>query len=1011
LWQAARRFYSGRHLSTRGAQMTELALNYLGEFTVSRDGRQAVLPPSRKTRALLAYLSLNPRRFRRDFLCELLWEIPDDPRGSLRWSLSKLRKLVDDPDRQRVIADRTFVEIDTTGIHIDSEALRTLATGGVGKASLESLEAAAERYRGNFLEGLDLPNFHDFHAWCIAEREQVARDQAAVLRELVDRLADDPERALPHARALVAVLPYDESPRAGLIRILVALDRNDEAEQQYRLGLRMLKEVGVASSGALAAARRRPTRDEADTVRQPSPVALDPIDVGLSSGLVGRDKEATTLARLLDEVRAGNGARFALVRGEPGIGKTRLVEAVTALAGGAGATVLQAGAYESGSIRPFALWTDALHRHDASAAKAVFGEKDAGDRDKLFDRLSEFVAGHAADDTLVLVFDDLHWCDESSAAAIHYVARMNRERRLFGILVSRVADMSDNVAAQQAVGGLRRDGLLTEIVVGPLPQADLAELIHERAPRADAEKLSRQCGGNPLLAIELARAEQAGGGSTSLADLVGERLARLSVDGAEALRWASVLSPHIDVDTVATLADIDAETVGEVLGSAVRQGMLTSAADGVHFSHDLLARAVYSTLSPLRRQVMHRRVAKYLEERAARDLARSADLARHATLSGDPALAARAQVAASRLCLRYYANDEALIHAKRGLQLAEQLPAAERVRLLIELGDVRIAAGPMENWEQAAQEYAALAEEALDLGEIAHARLGYHLSSTLRWAHGQWGPAREESLQSERVIRMGRDEDQVVGIAETAKCLAMIERDLSRADALLMEADAMSSRMGFRYYAIPAAQGMLRFHEGRMAEASELFKDALMLCKSAGSRIDEYQANEYLAMIEFQCGRYEQARTYADVLASIGEKLRVGSEAAFARAVSSLCDLALTDESEALEQALDELREADAKYRLAYTLTRAAQIDCERGRLDIAATRASEALEYATLLQRATEMALARAVLACACQEKGDEDAVNEHKAAIEALEAGGVAAWASDYVAAQENRKKEQSR
>ena len=435
---------------------------------------------------------------------------------------------------------------------------------------------------------------------------------------------------------------------------------------------------------------------------------------------------------------------------------------------------------------------------------------------------------------------------------------------------------------------------------------------------------------------------------------------------------------------------------------------MTITADGVHFSHDLLARAVYSTLSPLRRQVMHRRVAKYLEAGVAGDLGKSADLARHATLSGDPGLAARAQVAAGRLCLRYYANDEALIHVKRGMQLAAQLPAAERACVLIDLGDVRLAAGPLEDWEQAALEFAELAVQALDHGEIAHARLGYHLAATVRWAHGQWSHAREQSLQSERVIRMGRDEDQVVGIAETAKCLAMIERDLSRADALLMEADALSSRMGFSHYAIPAAQGMLRFHEGRMEEATELFKNALMLCKSAGSRIDEYQANEYLAMIEFQQGHYDQAKAYAGNLESIGEKLRVGSEGAFARAMSALCDFAVTDDDEGLEKALIELRDADAKYRLAYTLTRAAQIDCERGRLDAAARRAGEALECATVLQRATEMALARAVLACASRDAGDEEAVRAHKAAISELESGGIAAWASAYVSAQEGRKKE---
>ena len=60
--------------------MSKLAIKYLGDFQVLRDGGEVNLPPSRKTRALLAYLSLNQRRFRRDFLCDLLWEIPDDRR-------------------------------------------------------------------------------------------------------------------------------------------------------------------------------------------------------------------------------------------------------------------------------------------------------------------------------------------------------------------------------------------------------------------------------------------------------------------------------------------------------------------------------------------------------------------------------------------------------------------------------------------------------------------------------------------------------------------------------------------------------------------------------------------------------------------------------------------------------------------------------------------------------------------------------------------------------------------
>ncbi len=989
--------------------MSALELRYLGDFSVLRDGVACALPPSKKTRALLAYLSLNPRRFRREFLCELLWELPDDPRASLRWSLSKLRRLIDDDDRHRIVADRVWVEADTSGVRIDMSELQSLAGNGLPGTSIEALENAAERFRGHFLEGLDLPNFHNFHSWCIAERETAARAQAALLRELVGRLKDEADRALPHARSLVGVSPYDETFRAALIRLLVNLGHNDEAEQQYELGLRMLKEIGVAPAGAMRAAlRRAPATGSGD---QPKPAAaaktgLPDSAIELSSGLVGRHDEAGCLARLFEEVNEKREARFALVRGDAGIGKTRLIEAVTALARGSGATALTASAYESESIRPFALWIDALHQQDPTASADVFGDREAGNRDRLFDRLSDYVAAKSNDAPLVLVFDDIHWCDDSSAAAIHYTARMNRARPILGILAARDGDLRDNVAAQQALAGLRRDEFLTDIELGPLPERDLATLIRERAPGVEADKLSRQCGGNPLLAIELARAEQEGDNSTSVTDLVRERLARIGIDGTEVLQWAAVLSPHIDVDTITLLTDLDPVRIGEILEAAERQGMLTVTGDGLNFSHDLLARAAYATLSPLRQQVMHRRVAHHLERNSALELGRAADLAHHAAQSGDAGLAARAMVSAGRLCLRFYANDEALSLFRRGMQLVDQLSDAERICVTIDLHDIRLTAGPLEDWERSAREYAALAERALDHGELAHARLGYHMAASVRWAHGQWAYAREESLQSERAVRSGRKEDQIVGMAETARCLAMIEHDLSKADAMLMEAQALASRKGYSHHAIPAGLGMLRFHENKMDEAMELFKEARTLCKSAGARIDEFQANEYLAMIEFQRERYEEAKAYCTILEAIGEKLRVGSERPFARALTALCDYATRDGSDALDQALEELRVVDAKHRLAYILTRAAQLDCERGRVDTAARRADEALEYASLLDRPTEKALARAVLACICRARNDAGAV-EHEAAIAELEASGVAAWASAYFRQEAGQRK----
>jgi DNA-binding SARP family transcriptional activator len=71
-----------------------LAIRMMGELAVERDGEPLALPPSKKTRALLAYLVATRRPQRRERLCALLWDVPDDPRGALRWSLSKLRTLV-----------------------------------------------------------------------------------------------------------------------------------------------------------------------------------------------------------------------------------------------------------------------------------------------------------------------------------------------------------------------------------------------------------------------------------------------------------------------------------------------------------------------------------------------------------------------------------------------------------------------------------------------------------------------------------------------------------------------------------------------------------------------------------------------------------------------------------------------------------------------------------------------------------------------------------------------------
>ncbi len=99
---------SSRSASRRAA----LGLRFLGEIEVLRGAQRLALPPSKKTRALLAYLVVTGRPQRRDRLCTMFWDVADDPRAALRWSLSKLRPLVDEPARPRIVAMTDTVAFD-----------------------------------------------------------------------------------------------------------------------------------------------------------------------------------------------------------------------------------------------------------------------------------------------------------------------------------------------------------------------------------------------------------------------------------------------------------------------------------------------------------------------------------------------------------------------------------------------------------------------------------------------------------------------------------------------------------------------------------------------------------------------------------------------------------------------------------------------------------------------------------------------------------------------------------
>jgi DNA-binding SARP family transcriptional activator len=123
-----------------------LRIRLLGSLELSRGGDVLKLPASRKVRALLAYLALAPKPVARGPLCELLWDVPNDPRGELRWCLSKIRGLLDDRACRRVHTHGDTVRLDLSQCLVDVLDVLRATDAGIETLSPERLGALAASF-------------------------------------------------------------------------------------------------------------------------------------------------------------------------------------------------------------------------------------------------------------------------------------------------------------------------------------------------------------------------------------------------------------------------------------------------------------------------------------------------------------------------------------------------------------------------------------------------------------------------------------------------------------------------------------------------------------------------------------------------------------------------------------------------------------------------------------------------------------------------------------------------
>lgn len=205
-----------------------LSIKLLGDMSVSADGIPLPLPSSRKTRALLGYLILTAIPQRRSRLCELLWEAPNDPRGALRWSLSKLRPIINHDGIQRLRADRERLVIELDDVDVD---LHRIKVCDVEDSTPEALSKAWQATSETLLEDCELTDLPSFSAWLERERQGVANMRASFAKRLAMCDAVTAEDAIVWADRWLADRPFDAEAAQAAVACRRRAGRMEDATQ------------------------------------------------------------------------------------------------------------------------------------------------------------------------------------------------------------------------------------------------------------------------------------------------------------------------------------------------------------------------------------------------------------------------------------------------------------------------------------------------------------------------------------------------------------------------------------------------------------------------------------------------------------------------------------------------------------------------------------------------------------------------------------------------------------
>jgi DNA-binding SARP family transcriptional activator len=678
-----------------------IELHTLGDAVI-KVGKREVRPTSPAVFAALLYLAVERgQRVPRTALQELLFPETDERSGahSLRQLLYKLRQL-----GASVQAEGDVVWLAPEDVVDDYSAPAPTNGNGTGNGN----GYGGTQFLGGYAPRLSTA----YDEWLESRRSTVG---AALRRGLIKYMLARRDAAdwITVERVAQDVLAGDAFNEEATFALAEATALSGSKSEAIRILERYESETGRADLKLPAAVLRRRISERLPDRRRRA----------LDTPFLGRDAEAEAMRQAIVQLRAGQGGTV-VISGEPGIGKTRLVEETSALAMLEGVNVHVVRCQPHYTTRPmgvFIEWVPMLmqsrgalgvapetlehlalltsHRDDR-ANRPTDARDDTTRSGILLAAIRDLVDAVASEAPIMVVVEDAHWADATSLREFCTLLEKRRNASLLVVYTTRVLEPLVAVGAVSDLTQMLRLRPLADKSVLELTQQLLPFVAVRSVTVEVVEWCARSSGGNPLyLQMLCGHFEDTGKAfevPPGVRSATVRRIEQLPPEARRTLEYCALLGGHATLPALRSLVEASRTSFLRAVRGLEEGGFLRIRSHHAVISHDLLRECAIELLPPLSRQLLHAGVAEYLEAQyeVSKDSALLWDCADHWALSADTDKALRFILQ----CARHASDIGRASEAVRLLRLGRELAGSPESKLTV-LEELAIAGKAGGKWQ------------------------------------------------------------------------------------------------------------------------------------------------------------------------------------------------------------------------------------------------------------------------------------------------------------------------